>query len=283
MVSAKTKLKGRELLIGNNSGAVLLLVMGVLAAVFLGSLPAVAELVLRLDDVGGRLAASWKYLPGTVGMALSLLFIFSAILLMSPLWLGREAWFLRGAMGKKQNSPAAKYWFKPGRAFKAAGLFLALRILKACWHTALAAPGAAVVAGALYKLFNGGIEWNVFAVMAIGGLLIMITGLAFSITAVQRYFLGSFIIAWNPEIGIRNALKKSAFLMDGQCFKTAVFKLSFFPWFVLCLLILPVGHVWPYYKQSCACWGVLLMKNKLKHAEAAAGTPDDTPISVEAD
>ena len=63
-----------------------------------------------------------------------------------------------------------------------------------------------------------------------------------------------YISAAEPDIPVRQALKKSREIMCGHCRAYARFKAGFALWFLSCALILPAFFVVPYYEQSCAVW-----------------------------
>lgn len=276
MQAIKIKLRAKELLVGVNSQAVLLLVIGLLLSAFLGILPAVTDILLGYDVINNQLMAVWSYMPAAVSLLLAVVFLTAALLLLSPFRIGKEAWFLGGAMGKKRKGRWIAFWFRPKRAFKAAGLCIVLRILKTGWQILFISPGAAILGGAVYMMLNGGIELNMFAVMAAGGALAALIGVVVSLVTVQRYFLAEYFLAKEPNLKIKEAVKGSIEHMERRCVKTALFKMSFIPWFLICLILLPVAFVWPYYKQSCAYWGLQLMNEIITPAPVMDTVSDET-------
>lgn len=73
-------------------------------------------------------------------------------------------------------------------------------------------------------------------------LLLIIPGIIKSL----GYMMCFFIIADNPNIGIRNALDISKKIMYGYRGKLFLLFLSFFGWFILCILTLGIGFIWLY-------------------------------------
>lgn len=173
---------------------------------------------------------------------------------------GSCAWFL--FYNKKNRLGRTVFWFKPFRSFKAAGLYVSLFLRKALITGAFLLPGAVTLASFVILAMNGGVEFNLFLAGISGAAAMLIIGALFAFICVQRYFLTPYIVASNPKIKIKDAVSQSKILMNGRMKKTAGFKLSFMPWFILCAAVLPIYYVWPYYKQSCAVYA----KQAVNHA-----------------
>ena len=81
-------------------------------------------------------------------------------------------------------------------------------------------------------------------------LLLIIPGIIKS----YSYSMCFYILADNPEVGVRNALTLSRKLMDGYKWKLFVLQLSFIGWGLLCILTLGIGNLWliPYMQITMA-------------------------------
>lgn len=81
-------------------------------------------------------------------------------------------------------------------------------------------------------------------------LLLIIPGIIKAIS----YSMSFYILADNPNVGVRNALSLSKQLMDGFKWKFVVMNLSFIGWAILSLLSLGIGFLWlmPYIQITLA-------------------------------
>ncbi len=81
-------------------------------------------------------------------------------------------------------------------------------------------------------------------------LLLIIPGIIRAIA----YSMTFYIIADNPDIGAREALKKSKTMMYGYKWKYFLLNLRFLGWALLCLLTLGIGFLWltPYVQITLA-------------------------------
>ena len=74
------------------------------------------------------------------------------------------------------------------------------------------------------------------------------------IIAGYKYAMVSYILAENPNLGPKEALDKSANMMDGHKMDLFCLYLSFIGWHLLCILSCGIGYIWltPYINASVA-------------------------------
>ena len=103
------------------------------------------------------------------------------------------------------------------------------------------------------------------AAVLTGSILMLISGCIFCSGARQAWSAAEDILAADPNVSIKQALRQSRDIMRGHCRAFARFKAGFILWFLSCVLILPAFFVVPYYGQSCAVWmtETLDFKNKV--------------------
>lgn len=107
----------------------------------------------------------------------------------------------------------------------------------------------------LYFMLKGqGLSRNVFIVALSGALLLALTGLAFWFVSVQKYSRARLILAAYPDITVTDSVKLSVTGMSGRLLSAVLFKISFLPWILLCVFVLPLAFVIPYYNQSVTCF-----------------------------
>ncbi len=170
---------------------------------------------------------------------------------------GSNAWF---CFYKRENRAGRViYWFWPKNNFKAFRLYSSLFFIKLLWTILMLLPGTIVIFSFCYLAYDTGLEFNLFACGIIGGVVLSLLGLIFRFIILQRYFMAQYFFVSDPKIKINQAIRKSCEVMNGKLKKTALFKLSFIPWILLCVGIFPLLYVWPYYRQSC-----ILFANEIK-------------------
>ena len=89
--------------------------------------------------------------------------------------------------------------------------------------------------------------WSAFKVTFLTGLYVALWSILFVIPGIVKAFAYSqamFILAENPEIGAREALKRSAAMMDGHKMDMFVLYLSFIGWALLCVITLGIAYIW---------------------------------------
>ncbi len=81
-------------------------------------------------------------------------------------------------------------------------------------------------------------------------LLLIVPGIIASIS----YSMTFFILADNPNIGAREAIKRSKSMMNGYKWKYVTLNLRFLGWAILCVLTLGIGFFWlvPYIQIAIA-------------------------------
>lgn len=92
-----------------------------------------------------------------------------------------------------------------------------------------------------------------FYALSSGIFLLFVTGLIFYFVFIQRYSRAEFYLACYENFTPRDAVCESIRKTEGKLCETLIFKLSFLPWFLLCLAVFPAFFVIPYYKQSLTC------------------------------
>lgn len=76
------------------------------------------------------------------------------------------------------------------------------------------------------------------------------------IIATYRYAMAPYIMAQNPEMGIREAVNRSKEMMRGRKWKFFCLELSFIGWAILCAFTLGIGTLWlsPYMNAAAAAF-----------------------------
>ena len=258
-----TKLWARQLTRGHRGAGFVLLAGGFALAAAAGLLP------LLLDFASARAVAAlpaphspamlWGITGGRVIFALLLVLL--AALLCAPWRVGREAWYFGGADARKRTRARVLFWLQPRWACKAAWFVLMLGLRKLLWAALYFTPGAFLLAGTLLQANVGEIDLALFLGAAGGGLALLLLGLGFYAATVQRYALVLPVLAKQPRVKLRNALRLSAARTNEHCAALLGYKLSLLPWYLLCLFVVTLPFAAPYITQARAC----------RHAELLRG------------
>lgn len=136
-------------------------------------------------------------------------------------------------------------------------------------------PGAALIYAA-YAFINPETRTESMLQLCaycVGALLILLC-LALGIIFMQRWFAAPYYLAAGK--GIHKAFVLSAKAAKGLCPSIIRFKISYFGWALLSVLILPLLWTLPYYSTACAIYAKYLME-RLEHGNAGT-EPHKNPL-----
>lgn len=184
------------------------------------------------------------------GFALLVLSVF-ALCVYSSASVGEKAWYGGIASGKSNYRKRLFFWFKPAFSLRAFRFKFLLFGIKALLTLLFLLPSAAVLWSIYYLARTGGLEVYLFVSLAGGSALLALCGLIFRFIVVQRYFIAEYLFSSDPRLTPILALRQSCNLLDGHILEIVKFKLSFIPWYIACVTVLPLLYFLPYYKASC--------------------------------
>ena len=125
------------------------------------------------------------------------------------------------------------------------------------YYTNLTLNGKADEVSVLFSRFDiflktVGLELFMTLFTFLWGLLFVIPG----IVATYRYRLAHYLMAENPELGIRQAVNMSKELMKGHKWRLFCLDLSFIGWGILASLTCGIGYLWlnPYMDAASAAF-----------------------------
>ncbi len=136
------------------------------------------------------------------------------------------------------------------RNFKGGLLELCLVFLKISEFVVFMLPPAilgffAFIRFKLYPVYRFSITVNI-----VGAALLLFLGICFFLVSVQKYSKAVYFFAGNESVSVADAIRLSASSTKGLLLKIALFKLSFFPWLISGVFLLPLMFVMPYYEES---------------------------------
>lgn len=254
MKSSEIKVFGRAAMVGRQlSGAAIPLVFCT-AILLWGFMTANVRLLLSANEIEQAVGAAGEIFVPLMNISACFLLLFFGAFVFAPAVVGIHEWFMNGALSRKSGFRKVFGWYRYKKAVSAFSVSVVLALLKGAIYTLFCLPGIALAAGGIYMLFSSGISLALAAIVFFGSVVLMFAGAGFAFCAVQRYAAAPYIVALRPQTRVRSALSASARIMQGRYISCAMFKLSFLPWLLSCVLIVPAFFVWPYYKQACAIW-----------------------------
>ncbi|MBR4858263.1 MAG: hypothetical protein IKU08_03670 [Clostridia bacterium] len=151
-----------------------------------------------------------------------------------------------------------RYGTKPQIGFdgglKACDLSVRLFAVRTFWLLFFEAIPVCLWLMLLFQIRITDVSVNAAFTVTAGIVLLGISGLVFWLIFIQRYSKAMFFLACYKDFTPADAIRESVRRTKDCVAEIFLFKLSFLPWFLLCLLVLPAFYVIPYYKQSVTCF-----------------------------
>ncbi len=253
----RIKIIAKSHLLGNTLSVLMIFVITLSAIVVSGNFSFLFSYILRLPFISGILATQEALRIAKI--TFSVIGIVISILVVPPLKLGSERWFFLRAKGEK---------LKVGDLFNYFHLSSFLRSQSAFWYCTLVKTGVFVffqfpaicVSGVLYSAaVQGESSYMIVVALAVAAAFLSISGSGFYFVYSAGWFMYYYIIVSNDTINLNKAYNFSVKLVKNSISKVCLFKLSFIPWWLLCVFVFPVFYIWGYYKQSLA---VLAYRNE---------------------
>ncbi len=231
-------------MLGNGAASAFLLLVSALALSALTASGFAAELLSE------KLPLYTQTAVAVFKVCLACLTLCLSFVLTGALSLCVQTFFLACAGGR--SAPLFS-WVSPRRALRAGAAKAVLFTFKAIWGLPCFLPCAVCGTLVYLRLQNGVMNYGSAITLFILTALLGVIGFIFWSIAVQRYFFVTFELAAHPEKSIFEAVGTSVDRAAPQLTQLFLFKLSFLPWWLLCVAVVPVFFVWQYYKQSLTC------------------------------
>ena len=148
--------------------------------------------------------------------------------------------------------------FRPSVILKSTALYLSVLALRLLFFAASFLPSA-VMAAVLINTSGDGLPAETAAIMFGFGLLMLCVSALFFGRMSSLLFLAPYLFSQSE--GIFESIKESMTIMSRNLLQYKRMKRSFYGWFALCVLVLPVPFVWGYYRQSAALFANCLICN----------------------
>ena len=197
-------------------------------------------------------------------------------LLMPALLIGYRKLHLAFANGGETAVATLFDSFSSFREFlRAIAFTLLLTIRRTLVFAAALVPGGALIYAAyrFIKPQSRTVYMLELCAYCVGGILILLC-LALALIFVQRWFAASYYLAGGT--GVHKAFSLSVKATKGLCPNIIRFKISYFGWALLSVLVLPLFWSLPYYSTASAIYAKYLAE-RLEHASANAA-PAANPL-----
>lgn len=122
-------------------------------------------------------------------------------------------------------------------------------------------PSAATAVTALYFLRDG-MDKRIFFACCLLFVFFLFNGIFFSLVSAQKFALIDETVYSEPELSISDTVKAAKEKTQGRCFDLAKLKLSFLPKILLCIFVVPLIFVAPYYLRSVSIYAKQALKVK---------------------
>lgn len=244
------KIKARYSMQGSKGIYCFYLLAALIAAVYFTVSGYAADFILTLPTVQTYLTGIFPFLPQIVAITLCVVNTVFFTGFVSALLLNADSIFASNALFKKRPHD----WFNLKGILKSARLFTCLFLLKTAMFAAWLALPSALSALLIFLLKAGEMNRTFLFFCAAGIALLFAAGLFFYTLSAQDLICARFLLAAHPYLSAGAAISMSRKKVRGSRLALLTFRLSFLPWLAACIFGFPVFYLWPYYRQSLACY-----------------------------
>ncbi len=254
---SKLRIKGRILILGNVTLLTLTLATTVLLILCANFSVLIYEMV-----VAQKLSVYFAEYEKLVNFLVALLFLFFTFSVYSRIKLGTDRFFLRRAQKKGASAKDIFYYFHPMRTVGAVTFSLKMLLLKAFFLFLSLFPFT-LSAVMLYILLKNDVSALVALSLLCGCVAFLICGIVFYKKMTSSFFLAKYYFIEGKFISFSHLISSSQEDMKKQRKILLRLRSGFIGWFLLCLLIVPIGYVWSYYNQTMAIAGESFMTDNI--------------------
>ena len=260
-MNGKIKIYSRAILLGRYSSMLPVIAITLLLTLIFNNLFFFGEPIINLPPVKNFLASSqFPLLKDIILFSFAVITGAISFLVLSPFRFGQNIWFFESAKKNRLSVKKIFLFYRPRFSRSCIALRLRTSLLKISACLVFLIPSVTLGSYAFYELGKG-VSVKLFVFLCVFTFVLALIGLFFAFVFSQKYFLSDYLFFENSAAGIGESIKLSSQIMDSECFRTAFFKLSFIPWFLLCIFIFPAVYVYPYYKTAVSFKAVSMLSN----------------------
>lgn len=181
-------------------------------------------------------------------------FLLLELLLLAPLGLGVTWWYVALIHGQNVSLGDVLHYFASIRGYgRAIWLSVQLTVRQMLWAIAFfCLPGGILVAclsvaaqGDISRGMRTAVSWG-----AVFACVLFLLALLLYLALMNKYALAAYLVCESDSIGVRAAIRQSARATRGFRFSLLWFSLSFAGWVLLCVFIVPLLFVVPYFNTA---------------------------------
>lgn len=209
--------------------------------------------------------SNWNYIFSPIILGGTIIL---QLILFSPLLLGVAGWFYALVGGEEPQvvdlfdffAKGKRYfgsiWLQINLLFRGAVYGFLFLIAPFC----LTSIGLFLVQGAILPPgLSEPAASLIGSMLTITGVVLTLVAILFLWIFLKRYFLVPYLFA-QGGCSVRQAIRQSIFGMKGRKSELFLFDLSFLGWFLLCLFLLPIAFVFPYYQGASALYARVIIE-----------------------
>ncbi len=220
-----------------------------------------------------------------LSLCLSSILSIGSFLIITPLCLGIISWNYDMSEGKSPEVLRIFDYFSNRQYFKALTLKIHIWGRKLLWVLLFfALPGTIIGLSAWTLNFGERFFYDDINMSYILGSCGLVFGIALMLLMavfygihMQKFFLAEYYLV-SENCSAWSALKKSRHATKGKRGEIFLFRLSFLPWILSCLLVVPCMYVLPYYNISALIYARVLIE---QHYRSTQLVPVTSSVPVE--
>lgn len=261
MLRKPLKAKARQLLEGIWGRAIALLFYLVLILLFFSVLEQMIASFLRIQSLEQLLMPLFIYGKVTVYLSelyqSALLWFGTLILTLTgifPFLQGMYAWYYARSSGEIWAVSSAFHWFTAwSRFFHSLRCYYLLFFKRLLWSILFSLPALGLYFVYVFSVVYRVDTWISFILffLCVG---LELLGLLFSWIVCYRYFLVVYIMCDDPTVRVRTAFKNSVYIMKHKKFELFALDVSFLPYYLLNVLLIPCLWTFPYIQMTKALY-----------------------------
>lgn len=252
MISA-IRLKGRALLIGSVFLFILTFAVGSMLIISLSMLPVIYK--KALPYVSSYTDEYTVY----VNAVLSCLIMLGCVLSFKAMRFGSDRYMLKKAENVHADSRDIFFYFRLSEIIPLFAVNARLMLIRLVLFIFVNIP-TGICLSLLYFISEMNSSAAVVSIIAIGTALFLLSGIYFYLRLSSSLFLTKYYYIKGEYINFRHLISASFSAMKGRSNELFLLRVSFFGWFLSCVLLLPAGYVWGYYNQTLAAYANEIMK-----------------------
>ncbi len=177
-------------------------------------------------------------------------FFFLTALVSAGIKMGEQFIYFTRSQGSKGSLRLLFKYATPKKAFRALKFYTTVNFYKTIWLIYFLFPCALCVICDIYVYSAYDLSSVMHIILSVSISLLLSISIVMWRAAVARYSAAPYYFCLNPQMKVKDAIKKSIRFTDGFLTECVLLEYSFLGWILSCLLVIPLFYVIPYVKLS---------------------------------